>query len=38
MDVINLDEDTQKLSFVGLDWDDYFDLESPDRKDHRHFA
>ena len=32
MDVINLEEDTQELSFVGLDWDDYFDLESPTEK------
>ena len=29
MDIINLDEDTQQLSFAGLEWDDYFDLESP---------
>ena len=32
MNVINLDEDTEQLNFVGLDWDDYFDLESPTEK------
>ncbi len=32
MDVINLDDETDRVSFQGIDWDDYFDVESPTEK------